>query len=172
LSDDLRSALKALIPRLRRFGLTLTGSPVETDELVRCACERALQRAGQPQETGRLDVWTFGIMRHLWIDETRARRVRRHDAIDAAADIVGQDGEALVEGRSTLAAVRRSLAALSADHRTVLVLVCIEGLSYGEAAEILSVACGTVMSRLSRARLALREKLLEQTGERPVSLQR
>jgi RNA polymerase sigma-70 factor (ECF subfamily) len=161
LADDLRGALQALIPRLRRFGLALTGSPVEADELLQGACERALQRSGQLRDAGRLDAWMFGIMRHLWIDELRARRIRHHEGMEAASDLVGQDGEALVESRMTLAAVRRSLAELSADHRMVLILVCVEGLSYRQAAEILGVALGTVMSRLSRARAELQEKLVD-----------
>ncbi len=163
MADDLRFALKALMPRLRRFGLALTGSSTEADDLLQGACERALQRAGQLRDVGRLDAWMFGIMRHLWIDEIRARRVRHHDDLEAASDVIGQDGEALVESRITLTVVRRSLAALSADHRTVLVLVCIEGLSYRETADILGVALGTVMSRLARARAELREDLFGQT---------
>ena len=80
MAEDLRPMLSALLPRLRRFGLALTGSAVEADELVQDACARALQREAQLRDHNRLDAWLYGIMRHLWIDEMRARTRRRHDS--------------------------------------------------------------------------------------------
>jgi len=56
---------------MRRFGLALTGSRADADDLVQMACERALQRSGQLRDQARLDAWLYGIMRNLWIDETR-----------------------------------------------------------------------------------------------------
>src|SRR5580658_1753401 len=107
----------------------------------------------------RLDAWLYGIMRNLWFDEMRHRKIRRHDDIDAASDVIGEDGQATADGRITLAAVRRAMSQLSTDQRTVLMLVCVDGLSYKEAAEILGIPVGTIMSRLSRARLDLHERL-------------
>jgi hypothetical protein len=72
---------------------------------------------------------------------------------------------ATAEGRLNLAAVRRALAELPEDQRTVLVLVCVDGLSYKEAANVLGIPIGTVMSRLSRGRQDLHERL----NNRPVS---
>jgi RNA polymerase sigma-70 factor (ECF subfamily) len=158
-SQDLRPALTALLPRLRRFALALTGSGADADELVQAACERVLRRAGQLRDQSRMDAWIYGIMRNLWIDEIRARRVRRHDDLEAAHHVVGTDGEAAAEGRITLAAVRNALQSLSADRRAVLILVCVDGLSYQEAASVLGIAVGTVMSRVSRARQELHERL-------------
>src|SRR5579862_6001811 len=135
--EDFQRLLAGLVPRLRRFGLALTGSRADADDLVQMACERALLRSGQLRDQARLDAWLYGIMRNLWIDETRARRVRRHDDIDSALDIAGADGGATTEGHLMLATVRRCLQSLSPEHRTVLVLVCVDGLSYREAAEVL-----------------------------------
>jgi RNA polymerase sigma-70 factor (ECF subfamily) len=102
-----------------------------------------------------VDAWIYHIMRNLWIDEVRSRRVRAHDTLDAASEVIGMDGAAAAEGHVTLGAVRRCLASLSPDHRAVLTLVCVDGLSYREAADVLEIPVGTVMSRLSRARLDL-----------------
>jgi RNA polymerase sigma-70 factor, ECF subfamily len=148
-----------MLPRLRRFGTALTGSAADGDDLVQASCERALQRAVQLRDEDRLDAWMYGIMRSVWVDELRARRVRRHEPIETAGTVVGDHGEQTTEGRLTLATVRRGLAELPDDQRTVLVLVCVDGLSYREAADVLGIAIGTVMSRLARGRQALHHKL-------------
>ena len=159
MSNDLRQALTAVLPRLRRFGLALTGSASDTDDLVQNTCERALKHADQLRELIRVDAWLYGIMRNLWVDEIRHRKVRRHDDIDVASDVIGEDGQATADGRITLAAVRRTMSQLPTDHRVVLMLVCVDGLSYKEAAKVLGVPVGTIMSRLSRARQDLHERL-------------
>lgn len=156
----LRAALGEIAPRLRRFAIALTGSVSEADDLVQEACERALLNSDQLRDRNRLDAWMYRIMRHRWIDELRARRVRRHDSMEAAEGVVGDDGEATAENRLMLASVRRCLHELSAEHRSVLMLVCVDGLSYRETAEILGVPIGTVMSRVSRARQDLHDKLI------------
>jgi RNA polymerase sigma-70 factor, ECF subfamily len=160
-ANDLGLAIAALVPRLRRFGMALTGTSSDADDLVQNACERALLRLDQLRQHARVDAWVFSIMRSLWVDEIRARRTRRQEPIEATDDFEGDDGEAIMEDRLTLAAVRRALEALSAEHRTVLILVCVDGLSYKEAAAVLDVPVGTVMSRLARGRQALHEKLAE-----------
>ena len=159
--NDLRQALTAVLPRLRRFGLTLTGTASDADDLVQSTCERALRYADQLRELTRLDAWLYGIMRNLWFDEIRHRKVRRHDNIDAASDVIGEDGQATADGRITLDAVRRVMSQLPTDYRVVLMLVCVDGLSYKAAAEVLGIPVGTIMSRLSRARQDLHERLTE-----------
>ncbi len=159
MNHEMRSALTALLPRLRRFGLSLTGSRNDADELVQTACERVLTRGDQLRDKARMDAWIYGIMRNLWIDELRFRKIRRHDDLSAAADVIGDSGEAVVEGRITLAAVRKAVAEMSEDRRVLLMLVCVDGLTYQEAADTLGIAIGTVMSRLSRARQELHERL-------------
>ena len=159
MGKDLRQALTALLPRLRRFGLALTGSRSDADDLVQNTCERVLLRSDQLREQTRLDAWLYGIMRNIWIDELRHRKIRRHDDLDAAAGVMGEDGQAVADGRITLSVVRRVMNDLPAEQRAVLMLVCVDGLSYKETAEALSIPMGTVMSRLSRARLDLHERL-------------
>lgn len=164
MQQDLKQVLAELMPRLRRFGLALTGSAADADDLVQTACERALQRSEQLRSESRLDAWLYSIMRNLWTDERRARRVRRHEEIDAAAQVVGDEGEAIAEGRITLNAVRRALAELPQEQRTVLTLVCVDALTYKEAAAALDIPIGTVMSRLARGRQALHDKLNGRTN--------
>lgn len=164
MASDLRAALVALMPRLRRFGIALTGSRTDADDLVQNACERVLRRGDQLRDEARTDAWMYGIMRHLWLDEVRARRVRRHDDLSAAEDVAGESGERLVEGRMTLESVRQALGGLPAEQRSVLMLVCVDGLSYKEAAAVLGIPVGTIMSRLSRGRQDLFARLERRGG--------
>jgi RNA polymerase sigma-70 factor (ECF subfamily) len=156
---DLRAELVELMPRLRRFGVALTRSFVDADDLVQMACERALSRGAQLRSEAKLGAWMYTMMRNLWIDEVRSRRARLHDRLEAAHDVMGDDGEALAERNNAWAAVRRALSELPAQQRAALTLVCVDGMSYKETAEILDVPIGTVASQVARGRRALHEQL-------------
>ena len=169
MAEEIRSGLLALLPRLRRFAIALTGSSHDADELVQGACERVLRNSDQLRDQTRADAWIYGIMRNLWVDEMRSRRVRRHEDIDSAAGIVGDDGVATADGKLALADVRRALARLPAEQRTVMVLICVDGLSYKEAADVIGVPIGTVMSRLSRGRQELHSLLNTNGGAATVT---
>jgi RNA polymerase sigma-70 factor, ECF subfamily len=144
-----------LLPRLRRFARALAGTSADADDLVQATCERALRSLGQWTQGTRLDSWMFRIMRNHHIDEVRKHRIAAEEPLEDKFDLTGDDGRAVTEGRLELASVRDRIAALPEDQRAVLVLVCVEDMSYRDAAEILEIPIGTVMSRLSRARLAL-----------------
>jgi RNA polymerase sigma-70 factor, ECF subfamily len=151
--------LIAVLPRLRRFARGLTGSAVEADDLVQAACERALSRAHQFQEGTRFDSWMFRIVQTIWIDQLRARDVRREDAEDQGAHIGTDEPKRRAEARLALDEVRNALSEIPAEQRAALLLVTVDGLSYKEAAEVADVPVGTIMSRLARARIALQAKL-------------
>jgi RNA polymerase sigma-70 factor, ECF subfamily len=154
-----RDQLIAVLPRLRRFARGLTGSVVEADDLVQAACERGLARRHQFQEGTRFDSWMFRIVQTIWIDQVRARSVRKEEA-EIAGERVGSDEPVRrVEARLALDEVRRAVGRLPPDQRTALLLVTVDGLSYKEAAEVVQVPVGTIMSRLARARLALQQQL-------------
>jgi RNA polymerase sigma-70 factor, ECF subfamily len=158
--------LIAVLPRLRRFARGLSGSVADADDLVQAACERALARQHQFQEGTRFDSWMFRIVQTIWIDQVRSRDVRKEDG-DIAEDRLGSDEPARrVEARLALNEVRRALEHLPPDQRVALLLVTVEGLSYKEAAEALQVPVGTIMSRLSRARVALQLQLEAGRGGR------
>jgi RNA polymerase sigma-70 factor (ECF subfamily) len=149
-----------LMPRLRRFALALTGDLDQADDLVQEACMRALSRFGQYQDGTRLDSWMYRIAQNIWLDRMRARKVRGEGmGLDALEMISGSDGRNIVESRLNLAAVAAAMAKLPEDQRVLVALVCIDGLSYKEAAEITGSPIGTVMSRLARARRELHARL-------------
>jgi len=148
--------LCALLPRLSRFALALTRSRHDANDLLQMACERALNRADQWQHGTRLDSWMFRIMQTIWFNDLRSRQVREHHEQEwQREDADAVDGEQHAEGRQMLQKVAEAVLQLPEELRVVLILVCVEGLTYKEAAETASIPIGTVMSRLSRARLTL-----------------
>jgi RNA polymerase sigma-70 factor, ECF subfamily len=157
-SNRFSDQLIAVLPRLRRFARGLTGSAIEADDLVQAACERALAREHQFQEGTRFDSWMFRIVQTIWIDQIRARDVRKEDG-DTAERLGSDEPVRRVEARLALDEVRRAVDRLPTDQRIALLLVTVDGLSYKEAAEVVGVPVGTIMSRLARARIALLQQL-------------
>jgi RNA polymerase sigma-70 factor (ECF subfamily) len=153
--------LVALLPRLRRFALVLCRSPSLADDLVQGACERALANAGSFTPGTRFDAWAFRILRNHWIDHLRRSRTEgMTEDVTAQTHIVGDAGEEPILNKLLLAEVQQIIDAMPSDQREVLLLVCVEDLAYREAAEVLGVPIGTVMSRLARAR----KRLVEMTA--------
>jgi RNA polymerase sigma-70 factor (ECF subfamily) len=101
----------------------------------------------------------YRIAENLWLDQIRAKKVRGAQMALEVDDISGADGCVVVESRLSLAAVSAAMAKLPQDQRVLVALVCIDGISYQEAAEIAGVPIGTVMSRLARARRQLHASL-------------
>ena len=155
MASDIRHEIVALLPRRRRFARALTRSADQADDLVQGACERALRSLHTWQPGSRLDSWMFRILRNLWIDGLKRHRTELAVEAEDTPELAGEDGRRTMEGRFELARVQAAIAALPEGQREVLVLTCIEDMSYREVADILDIPIGTVMSRLSRARLAL-----------------
>jgi len=161
MSDPFVCDLIALLPRLRRFAIALARSRHEADDLLQTACEKALANRDHFEPGTRFDAWMFRIVRNAWTDRLRQTRKEgtRVDIEDAGA-LVGDDGERTSAERLRLAETAKAIGALPHDLREVLILVTVEGFTYREAAEVLSIPLGTVMSRLARARQRL-EAMLE-----------
>lgn len=160
MGDTFAEQLIALLPNLKRVAMTMCRSPGVADDLVQMTAERAFAARDRFDPATRLEPWLFRILRNAWIDMARRSRIRGVEIdIDDAPDALQTDGAREVEGRLMLSTVQAAMTDLSDDHRLVLHLVCVEELSYAEAAEVLGVPTGTVMSRLSRARLALARAL-------------
>lgn len=155
MTDPFRAELIALVPRLRRFALGLTADPDRADDLVQAGCERALTRQHQWQPGTRLDSWMFKILQNLWIDQLRAPARTTEADSEEIERMPDRDWNQGMEARLTLEQVVEAMGRLPPPMRQVLTLVCVEGLSYKEAAASLEVPIGTVMSRLARARLEL-----------------
>lgn len=161
-APGLREEMIALLPRLRRFARSLAGGDSEAgDDLAQATVARALANIEQFERGTRLDSWMYRIARNLWIDAKRAERAQgTRVSDDVLVSVAGDDGRRVTEARLTLAATRRAIEELPDDQRSALMLVLIDGLSYQDAAQVLSVPIGTVMSRLHRARATLEAKVL------------
>jgi RNA polymerase sigma-70 factor, ECF subfamily len=154
--EIVREEIIALLPRLRRFCLALTRSTDAGDDLTQSTIERALSRIDQWHDGTRLDSWMFRIAKNIFIDEVRAHKRRGAQVdVEALENVQGEDGRQIVEGRSDLDRARAAINALPDDQRALVALVIIDGQSYKEAAAILDIPIGTVMSRLARARQAI-----------------
>ncbi|NBF04187.1 sigma-70 family RNA polymerase sigma factor [Pseudomonas sp. Fl5BN2] len=152
--NDCDEQLRLLIPRLRRFALSLTRQPSSADDLVQSCLERALSSWRHKRPEGDLRAWLFSILYRQFLDaHRRARRYARMLEFFSGRDDSQPSVERTVVAQSTLEAFGR----LSTEQRALLLWISVEGLSYKEVAEILQVPTGTVMSRLSRARQALRQ---------------
>jgi len=151
-----------LLPRLRRFALSLTGNLTDADDLVQDTVERALNNSGRWQPGTRLDSWMYRIAQNLWIDGLRKRRRRNAAPLEEAEAVLQLDGARAAEAKLMLASVLQAMLRLPEEQRLVASLVLVEGFGYQEAAEILQVPLGTVTSRLARAREALAAQLVPQ----------
>ncbi len=150
---DIRREIVAILPRLRRFCMAIARSADAGDDLCQATIERALSRADQFETGTRLDSWMYRIAKNILIDQARRLKTRGTEIdVDDALSIAGDDGVQIVERRSDLARARSAMAALPEDQRIVLALVVLDGKSYKEAADIMDVPMGTIMSRLARAR--------------------
>lgn len=166
-TDNVRRQITALLPRLRRFALTLTGKPSDADDLVQDTVERALRHLHQWESGTRLDSWMFRIAQNLFIDQVRSKK--RASAVMVSsfegAERVGFDGTVRAEARIAFTDTIQALAALPADQRSAVALVLIDGLSYRDAAQALEIPIGTLTSRLARAREALATRVLGRKAE-------
>lgn len=164
---ELRREIVALIPKLRRFALGLTGRQADADDLVQTALEKALTRLDQFTPGTRLDSWLFRIVQTSWIDHRR-KAVRREDTMDTEMmeRIPGQIAPGHDDNHGLRDSVNRALGQLPQDQRALSILVLVEGYSYQEAADLTGVPVGTIMSRLSRARKSM-AAFLSGEGTRP-----
>lgn len=154
--------LRALLPALRRFALSLTRDAGDADDLVQASLERALSRWGTRREEASLKAWLFSILHRRFLDQKR--RAGRWQRVMA---VFGREPEAMPSAEDAFFArsALQSFDALAVDHRAVLLLVVVEGMAYHEAAQALGVPVGTVMSRLSRARSAYRNLIGDGRGD-------
>jgi RNA polymerase sigma-70 factor, ECF subfamily len=145
-----------ILPRLRRFAHSLTHDQDLSEDLVQETCAKALAHLDQYRPNTRLDSWMYRIAQNLWIDQVRAQNVRGETvSIATIRNLPGPDGRVVTECRLSLLELKQCISELPVNQKTLLYLVCVDGLSYKEAAKTLDWSIGTVMSRLARLRVAL-----------------
>lgn len=143
-----------LVP-LRRYARSLTRDTAKADDLVHDTLVRALESKGSLRPNTNLRTWMMTVLHNAFIDEQRRRRVEaRH------ADVLVQRNDEVAlpaqEGQVRLAQIRKAFDRLPEEQRAALHLVTLEGMAYADAAQVLGIPIGTLMSRLGRGRAALR----------------
>lgn len=146
---DFAEQLAQHIPRLRRYARALAHDAAWADDLVQDTLERALQRRWQFRFDRSLTSWLFTILYRLFLNDVARRGRQVQEEGDVPEPAVTPDFPMQID-------MQRALARLTPEHRAVIVLIGLEQLAYNEAAAVLDVPIGTVMSRLSRAREQLR----------------
>ncbi|MFO3905267.1 sigma-70 family RNA polymerase sigma factor [Enterobacter hormaechei] len=154
-SSDVRQQLAVHLNRLWRYGLVLSRNRDMAEELVQATCVRALEKSAQFAPGTRIDRWLFSILHSIWISDLRARRVRMGQGFVDTEDLLAPDTHEQDEDRQRYQQIMRRVNALPEAQRNTLFLVYVEGFSYQEAADTLSVPIGTIMSRLATARATL-----------------
>jgi RNA polymerase sigma-70 factor, ECF subfamily len=154
---DIRSKLVEQIPRLRRYARALTRNVTTADDLVQECLTRALSKAHLWQEGTDLRAWLFTILHNQYVNQVR--RAAREGTVVAFSDTEAKQTLTISpnqDKRLELRDLERALAELPEDQRATVLLVGMEGMNYDEAAAVLDVPIGTIRSRLSRGREALR----------------
>jgi RNA polymerase sigma-70 factor, ECF subfamily len=163
---DFRRDLVSLLPKLRRFAMTLTRDANDADDLVQEVCERAITRSHLWNGEGRLEGWVYTMTRNLWVDEVRKRKVRSGGGMVDIFDQHELNVEAAAEKAVYANQLQKMILSMPEGLASVFLLVNVEGYGYRETAEILAIPIGTVMSRLSTARLRLAAMLSEDAERR------
>ncbi len=152
------------MPALRRYARALTRNADRADDLVQDCIERAIRKQALWRPTGSLKSWLFRILLNLYRNELRTSR-RRGEHVPVEAMLVEPAVAPAQPGRIALSEMARAIDSLAVEQREALLLVVLEGMSYAEAADAIGIPIGTLMSRLGRARAALRK--LTGSGDEP-----
>jgi RNA polymerase sigma-70 factor (ECF subfamily) len=152
---EVRAGLEPCLARLWRYAVVLARTNDAAEDLVQATCLRAIERADQFAAGTRLDRWLFAILRSIWLNELRSRRIREGGGFVDAEEALSFDGAHEVETNILAAEVLTAIGRLPEAQRETVLLVYAEGFSYSEAAAALGIPIGTVMSRLAAARAAL-----------------
>ena len=150
--------LEVHIASLRRYARALLRNRADAEDLVQEALARAIARADSFQAGTNMRAWLFTILHNVHVNQVRSR-ASRPDEVTVESVENRLTTPARQEERVEVREMMRALDELPDEQRQVLLLVALEGLKYEEVAEMIGVPIGTVMSRLSRGREAVRAKL-------------
>jgi RNA polymerase sigma-70 factor (ECF subfamily) len=160
--EEVRSGLPRLFPRLWRYCLALTSNRDRANDLAQAACLHALEKARHFEPGTHLDRWLFRLTQRLWLNELRADAVRAGRGLLPVEEIDLADNKSDPHANLYAKEVLSAVMGLPEAQRVTVMLVYVEGHSYREAAEILDIPAGTVMSRLAAARKTLALRLVRQ----------
>lgn len=170
-TSDFRARVERARPRLYRLAYSWCHDPALADDLVQDALYKALKSAGQLRDITVLEGWLFKILANCWRDHFRRRRdIQDIEDMDELPFTGGCNPEDLRSQSELAARVRKAVAGLPLGQRQVLTLIDLEDASYSEAAEILNIPVGTVMSRLCRARAALKMQLIDTRADATIKV--
>jgi RNA polymerase sigma-70 factor, ECF subfamily len=158
---DVEQSVEQHIPRLRRYARALTGERSAADDLVQDTLERALSRFHLWRRGSDLRAWLFTIMHNIYVNQVRSRVRHPHESLENEPR--AETAQAREPDWLELRDLDDALARLPNEQRAVLLLVGLEEFTYVEAARVLDIPIGTVMSRLSRGRERLRGMLSGET---------
>lgn len=150
------------------YAKALVGDPTQVDDLVQDCLERAWSRSHLFRSEGDIRVWLFSILHNLYVSAVR-RQSRQPVLMPLTEQVACRSGSAAQESRVEIADLERGLAELPVDQRAAVLLVGLEDMTYEEAADVLGIPVGTLMSRLHRGRKQLRVRM---AGDTPVRLKR
>lgn len=165
---EAQRALTQARARLYRVAYAWCHSAALADDLVQETLTKALQKSSQLRDPKARDAWLFTILTNCYRDHFR--RQREMDDIDDVEISHDTTPESETNSTEIVGMVRKAIGQLSEGQRQVVTLVDLEGFSYGEVAQILDVPIGTVMSRLCRARTAMKAFLLPEIQQNPVMI--
>lgn len=167
-----RGDIEALRPALHRIAYAWCHDAALADDLTQETLARALARRGQLRDARALKAWMMKILHHCWMDHLRRRReFDDWESLEDTHETGAETPEECCDRTRIVACVRAAVARLPMAQREVLTLVDLEEFGYAEVAGILGIPVGTVMSRLSRGRAALKSLLLDgaqRTAKHPV----
>lgn len=176
-TDDVAASLESELGGLWRFGLRLTANADDAADLVQRTCVRALEQRHKYAAQGKFRSWLFQIQHRIWLNELRSRKIRTHDSLDTTytatesesasghlSSLNAAESSDTAETQVFLEQVFCAVESLPEGQRLVVELVLVEECTYQEAADILQIPIGTVMSRLARARVAIGKFQFESEG--------
>lgn len=167
--NDVLDEFADCIPALRRYACALTGDGRDADDLVQDCLERAIRKRRLWRPSGSVQAWLFKILLNLYRNNLRDEKKHSHlvsiDELERPdAVLPSQDDQQ--SQRLALSETAQALLRLPDEQREALLLVAVEGFDYAQAADILAVPIGTLMSRISRARTTLRKLTQEEKAPR------
>lgn len=164
--QKISQALVRLLPKLRRFCLALTASPADADDLCQSTCERAITRLDYWIPGTRLDSWLYRIAQNLHKNAVRDDGNRLRLLEEQSSVLFGPtENQASQDSDIEANELRQHVLSLAHEQREVLILICVEGYSYKECADLLELPATTVTNRLFQARMHLREVIEAETQD-------